>query len=208
MNSSNRQSEPCDLPMVEFENEQHAAVGSYPPAPPLPRPVTIDHTKIVPSLGSFMLEASSIGFRMGIQYLEFIAMKMGVLLSALFQQQSTSSRQPPPLPGKATSNPYAPPNAASDNSMLFEAEKIPTVMVPATYEEVPWYRRSGTMTIFILIGLFIPPFLWAACGICLTGEVYNNLVKEDGSLTRWSTGNKVAAIIILGIHTFGILSTF
>lgn len=73
------------------------------------------------------------------------------------------------------------------------------------YRQVPWYRRSGTMTAFIVSGFFcIPPLLWAACIICLTGDVYNNRVKKDGTLSRWSAGNKVAAIIILLLQAFGI----
>src|SRR5947209_175920 len=73
------------------------------------------------------------------------------------------------------------------------------VSAPYTdYQQVPWYRRSGTMTGFILGGFFcFPPLLWAACIICLTGDVYNNRVKKDGTLSRWSAGNKVAAVIIL-----------
>lgn len=73
------------------------------------------------------------------------------------------------------------------------------------YQQVPWYRRSGTMTVFILVGFFcFPPLLWAACVICLTGDVYNNRVKKDGTLSRWSTGNKVAAAIILALQAFGL----
>jgi hypothetical protein len=73
------------------------------------------------------------------------------------------------------------------------------------FRQVPWYRRSDTMTGFILGGFFcLPPLLWAACVICLTGAVYNNRVKKDGTLSRWSAGNKVAAVIILVLQTLAI----
>ena len=43
----------------------------------------------------------------------------------------------------------------------------------ATYADVPWYRRSGMMSLFVLAGgLVVPPLLWAACIILVTGDVY------------------------------------
>jgi len=61
------------------------------------------------------------------------------------------------------------------------------------------------MTAFILIGFFLfPPLLWSACIICLSGDVYYDRVKKDGTLARWSGANKVAAVIILVLQTAGI----
>jgi len=70
------------------------------------------------------------------------------------------------------------------------------------YEDVPWYRRSGTASIFVLCGFcLLPPLLWTVCVICLTGDIYNNKLDRDGYLTKWSSGNKVAAVIILVLQT-------
>ena len=44
---------------------------------------------------------------------------------------------------------------------------------------------------------------WAACLICLTGDVYRNALARDGSLARWSWGNKVAAAVILAVQAIG-----
>ena len=75
----------------------------------------------------------------------------------------------------------------------------------AEYRQVPWYRRSGAMTGLIVVGFVcVPPLLWAACVICLSGVVYNDRVKKDGTLARWSAGNKVAAVVILVLQGFGI----
>ena len=85
-----------------------------------------------------------------------------------------------------------------------EAAKLYT-----SYANVPWYRRSGKMTAFVLIGFVLfPPLLWIACIICLTGGVYYDRRRKDGSLARWAVGNKVAAVIILLIQGAGIASRF
>jgi hypothetical protein len=77
--------------------------------------------------------------------------------------------------------------------------------IPNIYNEIPWYRRSSTMTVFILVGFFLfPPLLWAACVICLTGEVYNNRLRKDGTLSQWSSGNKFAAVVIMVLQGVGI----
>ncbi|MBX7106286.1 MAG: hypothetical protein K1X57_19570 [Gemmataceae bacterium] len=61
------------------------------------------------------------------------------------------------------------------------------------------------MTGFILTGIIVPPFLWAACIICLTGDIFHNRVKKDGTLARWPIGNKVAGIIILIVQLLAIV---
>lgn len=69
------------------------------------------------------------------------------------------------------------------------------------YHLVPWHRRSRNLIIMFVAGFYCcVPLLWVACIICLTGDVYNNKVKKDGTLSRWSTANKVAALIILLIQ--------
>jgi hypothetical protein len=118
----------------------------------------------------------------------------------------------PPLathsPVETINNSYALPFVPSNSNNLDDAQAMHAAVTPTRYEDVPWLRRSGTVTAFMLIGLIIPPLLWTACGICLTGEIYNNQAKEDGMLSRWSSANKVVAIIILLIHTIGIVSSF
>lgn len=65
------------------------------------------------------------------------------------------------------------------------------------------------MTAFILIGFLIfPPLLWTACIVCLTGDVYENRIKKDGTLARWSAGNKAAAVVILALQIAGLAIYF
>jgi hypothetical protein len=79
----------------------------------------------------------------------------------------------------------------------------------ALYQEVAWHRRSSTMTGFILAGFFCaPPLLWWACVICLTGDVYYDRVKKDGTLARWPHSNKVAAVIVLVLQAAALVFRF
>jgi hypothetical protein len=79
----------------------------------------------------------------------------------------------------------------------------------SNYKEVPWYRQSGIASLFTLTGFFcFPPLLWTVCILCLTGDIYNKKVGKDGYLTKWSGGNKIAAIIILVLQTGGIAYRF
>jgi hypothetical protein len=73
------------------------------------------------------------------------------------------------------------------------------------YIDVPWYRRSGWASVFTLIGFFcFPPLLWTVCILCLTGDIYYDKVRKDGTLSVWSKGNKVAAVIILLLQSCAI----
>jgi hypothetical protein len=75
----------------------------------------------------------------------------------------------------------------------------------ALYQQVPWHRRSENMTLLVLAGFFCaPPLLWWACFICLTGEVYYNRVKKDGTLARWPHSNKIAAVIVLILQALAV----
>lgn len=65
------------------------------------------------------------------------------------------------------------------------------------YEDVVWYRRSGVNSLLVLLGLCCGPFILAVCVILLTGDVYYNKHDASGRLERWSTANKVVAVIIL-----------
>lgn len=68
------------------------------------------------------------------------------------------------------------------------------------YSEVPWYRKSSSNTLLILLSFltfgFVPGVL-IVCIIVLTGDVYLDRRDKDGNLERWSWGNKVVAVILL-----------
>jgi hypothetical protein len=77
------------------------------------------------------------------------------------------------------------------------------------YEQVPWYRRSGTASLFALAGFFcFPPLLWIVCILCLTGDIYNKTYTKDGYLMKWSWANKIAAILILLLQSAGLVLRF
>jgi hypothetical protein len=88
-----------------------------------------------------------------------------------------------------------------DDDGLAKDEQQPSLEqspAPVGYQAVPWYRRSAVMSAFVLLGFCLfPPLLWAACLVCLTGGVFYRRVRKDGTLARWSAGNKVAAVVIL-----------
>lgn len=83
------------------------------------------------------------------------------------------------------------------------------------YGQVPWFRRSRTVSPMVLSGLLlyvasgalgaiaapIAILPWAACIIVLTGGVYTDKKTPDGTLKTWGAGNKAAAIIILILST-------
>jgi hypothetical protein len=78
-----------------------------------------------------------------------------------------------------------------------------------SYEDVPWYRRSGPVGAITFLGLCFGPAILFSCIVVLTGEVYTNKKDPSGNLITWSVGNKVAAVIILIIQvvfTFLMLS--
>jgi hypothetical protein len=69
-----------------------------------------------------------------------------------------------------------------------------------SYADVPWLRKSGTNTAFILIHLLTcgcVPLLLLTCIILVTGDVYYNRRDREGNLEAWSMANKVVAMLIL-----------
>jgi len=67
-----------------------------------------------------------------------------------------------------------------------------------TFAAVPWYRKSGAVSAFVLVGFCLfPPLLVAACVVCLTGDVYTGRRRKDGRLSRWPRGNRVAAVVLM-----------
>src|SRR5262249_3317242 len=95
-----------------------------------------------------------------------------------------------------------------------------SVSGPTDYADVPWYRRNGTCSAFIiahvlvmflggcipgvsLLGIFTTMGVIAVCIVVLTGPVYYNKQRQDGTLKSWSAGNKVAAVILLVLFVGG-----
>jgi hypothetical protein len=69
------------------------------------------------------------------------------------------------------------------------------------YADVPWYRQYWNVNVLVLVGFFaLAPLLWAACIICLTGEIYTDELDEDGFLTKCASSLKPAALLALAVH--------
>lgn len=76
-------------------------------------------------------------------------------------------------------------------------------------ETIPLYRRERFVSVLILTGFFcLPPLLWWACVICLSGDVYRRKVGPDGNLLRWSRWNRVAAVFILAVQAACLIASF
>ncbi|MCH7597990.1 hypothetical protein IID27_03055 [Patescibacteria group bacterium] len=70
-----------------------------------------------------------------------------------------------------------------------------------TYKEVLWYRKSPLNSLFVFVGAFMfPPLLWLVIYNLITGDIYINKTKEDGTLKTWSIANKVVAWVFLFIQ--------
>jgi hypothetical protein len=68
------------------------------------------------------------------------------------------------------------------------------------YRRVPWLRKSGTNTMFILLHLLtlgFLPLLVVTCIVLATGDIYYNKLETDGTLKTWSMANKVVAWLLL-----------
>ena len=106
-------------------------------------------------------------------------------------QDAPAAPAPPPLPLS-----YATPVVGPDADMS-AAEQ---------YALVPWYRRSGFVSLLVIFGLCIGLTLIPACILVLTGPVYYPKVGPDGRLRTWSVLNKVVAVILLVLWTWVFLS--
>lgn len=74
---------------------------------------------------------------------------------------------------------------------------------PANYSDVKWYRRSGFVSLLVVVGFFcFPPFLWAACIVLVTGDVYYDKRRDDFRLKTWSVANKMVAWLVLVWHSY------
>ncbi len=56
-----------------------------------------------------------------------------------------------------------------------------------TYEEVPWYRRTVAVVLFLFL---LPPALWL---VCLTGEVYYK--SREGTPKPNGIGPRIALVL-------------
>src|SRR4051794_7266882 len=77
---------------------------------------------------------------------------------------------------------------------------------PESIETVPLYRTDKFVSMLVLVGFFfVPPLLWWACVICLTGDVYLTKVGHDGRRLHWPRWNKVAAVVLLLLQFVGFM---
>ena len=76
------------------------------------------------------------------------------------------------------------------------------------YSDVPWYRRSETNNIFLLLGSFgCIPLTACTCLILLTGEIYIDQVDANGHVTQWGTLHKAWAVLFAVVWTL-LLNAF
>jgi hypothetical protein len=61
------------------------------------------------------------------------------------------------------------------------------------------------VNVFVLTGFFVfPPLLWAACILCLTGNIYTSETGDDGFLTKCPSSTTIAAGFVIILQTVGI----
>ena len=73
------------------------------------------------------------------------------------------------------------------------------------YADVPWFRKNGINSAFVIAGFFcLPPLLWTTCIIVITGPVYMDAYDERGQLKTWGPANKVVAVILIVFQVVAI----
>lgn len=68
------------------------------------------------------------------------------------------------------------------------------------YEEVPWLRKSGTNTFFIIVHVLTCgalPLMLLTCIMLVTGSIYYKETLPEGTLKTWSKANAVIAFLVL-----------
>lgn len=68
------------------------------------------------------------------------------------------------------------------------------------YASVPWLRRSGTNSAFMVLHVLtfgVLPLLLITCIIFATGDIYYNQIESSGTLKTWSKANKVIVFALL-----------
>lgn len=102
---------------------------------------------------------------------------LGYSDSALHAQQQTAWQAAPPQTG------------------------VPGFAAPAGvwagYNALPWYRKSGVLSVLAAIGILVGLAIVPVCIAVLSGPVYYKQLDGDGSPRTWGPLNKVAAIAIL-----------
>jgi len=53
-----------------------------------------------------------------------------------------------------------------------------------------------------------PPLLLAVCIVLVTGDVYYNKLRKDGTLKKWSIANKILAWLVLAWNLYIIYEVF
>jgi serine/threonine-protein kinase len=109
------------------------------------------------------------------------------------------------------------PTGGSPRSFADELAKLKELrrsLLGAAHEAVPWYRKNGLcsgvtvahalvmsvglcLPYVLLLGVFTAIGAIAVCIVVLTGPVYYNNLRKDGTLRTWSGGNRVAAVVLL-----------
>jgi len=68
------------------------------------------------------------------------------------------------------------------------------------YRDVPWIRKPGTNSVFLVLHVLtlgFMPLIIVTCLVLVTGDIYYNKTDADGTLKVWSTANKVIAFLLL-----------
>ena len=70
----------------------------------------------------------------------------------------------------------------------------------SAYKDVPWLRKSGTNSVFLILHVLtlgFLPLLLITCIVLVTGEIYYKQSESNGTLKTWSKANKVVAFLLL-----------
>lgn len=113
----------------------------------------------------------------------------------------------------------APLHSASGAHVAPSRAASPEMYLPE-YLSQPWYRRNGACSAVILahlgvvffgrcvpflglMGIFTTIGVIVVCISVLTGPVYYNKRRKDGTLRTWGKGNKIAAVLLLLLFVVG-----
>lgn len=115
--------------------------------------------------------------------------------------------------------------SSPDEPSLDDRDRPAPPTGPRNYSEVPLLRRNGfcsgmcvahVAVMFLggyeplagLFGLFTTIGVLVVCVVVLTGPVYYDKRKKDGTLRKWGIGNNVAAVILLLLFVGGYGALF
>ncbi len=122
--------------------------------------------------------------------------------SAELPRQTPESVPPPPVSLQT----HARPKPGASGSSSGRAIPVPEAAV-SDYMRLPWFRKSGIMSILTAVSPFtscIPvagaiPIL-IVCIALATGDIYYCHQARDGGLRIWHRANRLAAFGILGLN--------